>query len=83
MDSNSFAILFVFRFRQVILNLLSNAIKFTPPGGQVEVTLENNNPTCTSQVKVVVSDNGIGIATDKMGHLFSVRSAEERSLKII
>jgi len=30
------------RLQQIVWNLLSNAVKFTPPGGQVKVTLESH-----------------------------------------
>lgn len=38
-------------------NLLDNALKFTPPQGKVTVSLQNAN----SQIKLIVTDNGIGI----------------------
>ena len=47
-------------------NLLSNAIKFTPAGGQVKVMFEQEG----TDVLLTVSDNGIGIPTDKLGHIF-------------
>jgi CheY-like chemotaxis protein len=58
------------RLTQVLLNLLSNAVKFTDRGeisvfvGGVMVSPE------TLRVEVVVEDNGIGIAEDKIPSLF-------------
>lgn len=46
------------RLQQVVWNLLSNAIKFTPPGGTVEVRLEQVDNYAQIQVK----DNGKGIS---------------------
>lgn len=46
------------RIRQVFTNLLSNALKFTPPGGEVRVTLR---PEGGSAV-IGVSDTGLGIS---------------------
>ena len=46
------------RLRQVVLNLLSNAIKFTPKGGLIAATARQIG----SEVRVAVSDTGIGIA---------------------
>ncbi|MGJ5674206.1 MAG: chemotaxis protein CheB [Nostochopsis sp.] len=54
------------RLQQVIWNLLSNAIKFTPPGGRVNVTLENVN----SQAEIRVSDTGIGIPANFLPYVF-------------
>ncbi|MEM6415701.1 MAG: histidine kinase dimerization/phospho-acceptor domain-containing protein [Pseudomonadota bacterium] len=43
--------------KQVTLNLLSNAVKFTPPGGEVSLTVEADLDCVT----VIVSDTGVGI----------------------
>jgi PAS domain S-box-containing protein len=54
------------RLKQVLLNLLSNAIKYNHDGGHVMV--------CTSpagdRVRIVVSDDGPGIAPDMLDRLF-------------
>jgi signal transduction histidine kinase/ActR/RegA family two-component response regulator len=54
------------RIQQVIGNLLSNAVKFTPPGGRVEVRLEQSE----SEAMISVSDTGIGIGPDFLPHVF-------------
>src|SRR5688572_29228079 len=54
------------RLQQVLWNLLSNAVKFTNRGGKVQVRLERVN----SQVEVVVSDTGVGIAPEFLPHVF-------------
>ena len=46
-------------FKQVMLNLLSNAIKFTPEKGYVEVSAAQEKD---GTLRVIVMDNGIGIA---------------------
>ncbi len=51
----------------VINNLIGNAIKFTPEGGHIDVELEKNN----DEVWLSVSDDGIGIPTDKLDRIFS------------
>jgi len=54
------------RLQQVFWNLLSNAIKFTPESGQVRIKAGQAD----SQVRVSVSDSGIGIAPEFLPHIF-------------
>jgi signal transduction histidine kinase/ActR/RegA family two-component response regulator len=56
------------RLRQVLLNLLSNAVKYNHPGGQVRVTTQVVNE---ARVRIVVEDDGPGIAPGKIDRLFS------------
>lgn len=49
--------------RQILLNLLSNAIKFTPTGGRINVRAAHDR---NGDIKIVVSDTGIGIPKDKI-----------------
>jgi signal transduction histidine kinase len=56
------------RVRQVLLNLLSNAIKFTPDGGRITVAAGLVNGG--SEVRVTVTDTGIGIAAEDQPKLF-------------
>ncbi|MBE9013595.1 response regulator, partial [Pseudanabaenaceae cyanobacterium LEGE 13415] len=55
------------RLQQVVWNLLSNAVKFTPEGGHVKVTLSSED---SSHAKIVVQDNGKGIATSALECVF-------------
>ncbi len=54
------------RLRQVVWNLLSNAVKFTPNKGRVSIRLARVD----GAYAIVVSDNGIGISKDFLGHVF-------------
>jgi len=58
------------RLHQIILNLLSNAVKFTTKGKiTVAVTLLSQDDEKVT-IEFAVSDTGIGIAKDKMEHIF-------------
>ena len=65
------------RVRQVLLNLLSNAIKFTPDGGRITVAAEPVNGG--SEVRIAVTDTGIGIAAEDQPKLFQEFSQLDRS----
>jgi signal transduction histidine kinase/CheY-like chemotaxis protein len=54
------------RLQQVVVNLVSNAVKFTPPGGRIEVRLEQRG----SEARLTVSDTGQGIAPEFLPHVF-------------
>lgn len=55
------------RIEQVLQNLLSNAIKYSPQGGAVRVSVERWG----EQARLVVHDQGVGIPTDALPHLFT------------
>ncbi len=53
--------------RQIFLNILSNAVKFTGDDGLIEITARQNT---MGDLRVAISDNGIGIPKDKIKTLF-------------
>ncbi|USX36225.1 ATP-binding protein [Pseudomonas putida] len=53
------------RLRQVLLNLLSNAIKYTPAGSISLSCIEHDG-----RVRLIVSDTGLGIASELLPLLF-------------
>jgi len=66
------------RLQQIVWNLLSNAVKFTPRGGSVEVALARRD----SQIEIRVTDTGIGIRPDFLGHVFDrFRQADSSSTR--
>jgi PAS domain S-box-containing protein len=56
------------RLKQVLLNLLTNAVKYTPIRGRIAVSVQHSDPTTT---RIVVTDTGAGIATEKLARLFT------------
>lgn len=55
------------RFAQILMNFASNAIKYNRPGGQVTLRLSK---TDRQQVRLTVTDTGLGIPIDKQDKLF-------------
>ena len=64
-----------FRIKQIISNLLSNAIKFTSEGKKIIVDIKYDDPFLNISVK----DQGIGISTDKLEHIFEAFNQEDSS----
>jgi len=54
------------RIEQVLIILVDNALKYTPAGGRISISVDWND----SQVRISVSDTGIGIAPDDIEHVF-------------
>jgi len=52
--------------KQLFAILVENAVKYTPEGGTVEVTAEYDK----GEVRVAVTDTGIGVPPDEMGEIF-------------
>jgi signal transduction histidine kinase len=62
------------KFQQILINLLNNAIKFSECGNiQVSVGMTE------SQLKILVSDPGIGIGRDAQAHIFDPFYREDRA----
>lgn len=55
------------RLKQVILNLLSNAVKYNQAGGKVDLCCGLQD---SGQVRISVSDTGLGIEADKLKNLY-------------
>jgi signal transduction histidine kinase len=50
------------------MNLVSNAIKYTPEGGRVTVSVENDDTS--RSVMVTVADTGLGIPPEALERIF-------------
>ncbi|NOI02601.1 response regulator [Vibrio kanaloae] len=65
------------RIRQILFNLAGNAVKFTESGKvEVEFQITSTNPP---SVHITVADTGIGIAEDKIDHIFTAFEQAELS----
>ena len=62
---------------QVFINLLSNAIKYTQCGGEIRISLLKEK----NAVKIRFEDNGIGISSKDLPHIFEhlYRADESRN----
>jgi signal transduction histidine kinase len=54
------------RLEQVVMNLLDNAVKYTPPGGRIDLSIENE----ASEAVMRVRDTGIGIQRESLPLIF-------------
>jgi CheY-like chemotaxis protein len=64
------------RVEQIVLNLLTNAAKYTPAGGKIELTAKRE----AGELRVVVRDNGMGIAPERLPEMFQLFAQGERSI---
>lgn len=67
------------RLYQLFFNLIDNAIKYTPESGKIWISLQIQD----SLAKVKIHDNGIGIASEHLPHIFErfYRVQKDRSRK--
>lgn len=70
------------RVEQVLSNLLDNAIKYSPQGGPIEVTLEEN--AAAREALFRICDHGMGIPHAQQVHIFGrfVRADNVRAARI-
>jgi PAS domain S-box-containing protein len=61
---------------QIVGNLLHNAAKFTGPGGEITLTVTRED----GEAVIRVRDNGAGIPSKLIGHIFDLFTQEDRSL---
>ena len=63
------------RLKQVLLNLLGNAIQYTPPGGEVFLSLAKVG----ERARLIVRDTGPGIPPEDLPHIFERFYRAEKS----
>jgi CheY-like chemotaxis protein len=64
------------RLSQVFSNLLNNAAKYTDRGGRIRISAKADGAV----VGIVVEDNGIGIAPERLAQVFDMFSQEQPAL---
>jgi PAS domain S-box-containing protein len=65
------------RLAQALTNLLNNAAKYTPPAGEIRLTVEREEE---GKVAIRVHDTGVGIAADLLPKIFDLFTQGERAL---
>ena len=63
------------RLQQIFWNLIKNAVKFTPEGGQLAIRTQNLD----GQLRVEVSDSGMGIDAETLPKIFNAFEQGDRS----
>jgi len=63
------------RLKQVLINLVANAIQYTPPGGEVFLSLEKIG----EQARIICRDTGPGIPAEDLPHIFDRFYRAEKS----
>jgi PAS domain S-box-containing protein len=64
------------RLEEVMVNLLNNAAKYTPPGGHIWLSLQQER----DEAVLIVRDTGMGIDPELLPHIFDLFTQAERSL---
>ncbi len=63
------------RLVQVLVNVLNNAAKYTPPGGEIQLAARAED----GQVRLTISDNGIGMSPELRGRVFDLFAQADRN----
>jgi signal transduction histidine kinase/CheY-like chemotaxis protein len=67
------------RLRQILLNLAGNAVKFTAHGEVIVSCVSEHDDHGKAELHFTVRDTGIGIAPDKVRHIFEAFTQEDSS----
>ncbi|MDG5768217.1 HAMP domain-containing sensor histidine kinase [Balneolales bacterium ANBcel1] len=54
------------RLKRILFNLITNSIKYTSRGGEITVSVENND----AEARIIVADNGLGIPRESFKDIF-------------
>nr|WP_197714492.1 hybrid sensor histidine kinase/response regulator [Altererythrobacter sp. B11] len=67
------------RIIQIVSNLVGNAARYTPPGGEICVTVRDVDGCAL----IEVADNGIGIAPDQQARIFEIFAQADPGLSVV
>lgn len=67
------------RLAQVFSTLLGNAAKYTNHGGQISIVARLDEDE--NEIEVAVRDDGVGIAPERLEHVFEMRPQDDDSLE--
>jgi len=56
------------RLQQMVVNVLTNAVKYTPPGGEIALSMSRDN----HDVVISVRDSGVGIRPEMLQRIFDM-----------
>jgi len=65
------------RLAQVFSNLLTNSAKYTKPGGHIWISAQSRE----NEIEISVRDDGIGIPSQALFHVFDMFSQVDRSIE--
>ena len=65
------------RMEQILTNLLANAVKYTPPGGEITVSVRRDG----DHAVLTVLDTGVGIRPELLPRVFDLFVQSDRSLE--
>lgn len=58
--------------KTIMRNIITNALKFTNSGGEITISAKKN----TDFIQISIIDNGVGISSEQLSHLFDISKAQ-------
>ena len=67
---------------KILYNVISNAFKYTPDGGRIDITIRKVTEADRENVRIDVSDTGIGLSEEGKRKIFDIFYRDEKSSKL-